>query len=134
MSRGAALPATLFALAITSAMAVGGVHVARRHKSSAVDRNAATTLRPLSEALAVNAVATWDSAARAGQPVGSTVVLDSTANASVWVTRTREQEYHIVSEARTRRPPIFYRRIAVTVVVTGGRPRPAFPRAWTLLP
>lgn len=134
MTRGAALPATLFALAITSAMAVGGVHVARRHKASTLDRNAASVLRPRSEALAVNAIASWDSVARAEQLIGTTATVDSSAAAAVWVTRTREMEYLIVAEARTPRRPTFYQRIGVTVVVQAGRPRLPFPRAWTLLP
>lgn len=134
MNRGAALPATLFALAITSAMAVGGIHVARRHKASTLDRNAGSVLRPRAEALAVSAIATWDSVARAEQAIGATVTLDSSADATAWVTRTRELEYQIVAEAHTLRRPVFYQRIGVTVVLRAGRPRLPFPRAWTVLP
>ena len=119
---------------MTSAMAVGGVHIARRHKAAALDRNAAAILRPRAEALAVEAIARWDSAGRAQQLIGSTVVLDSSAGAAVWVTRTRDLEYLIVAEARTSRRPTFHQRIGVTVVVAAGRPRPAFPRGWAVLP
>ena len=134
MSRGAALPATLLALAITSAMAVGGMYVSRRHSASVAESNAALELRPLAERAAIEAVAQWDSAARAIQPVGVTNPLFGPAGTSSWITRTGELEYLVVAEARTTRRPALYHRIGLTVVVSGGLPQLPFPRAWTQLP
>ena len=133
MSRGAALPATLFALAITSAMAVGGLHVAHRHKAATLDRNAATVLRSRSETLVVTALASWDSLARAQQPIGVTAA-DSGAGFAVWLTRTSELEYLIVAEVRTGTRPVLYHRVGATVVIVAGRPRLPFPRAWSQMP
>lgn len=134
MRKGAALPATLFALAITSAMAVGGLYVARRHKASVLDGAVAATLRPRAESAVVEAVVGWDSLARAEQAIGSSVTLDSTADLGIWVTRTGEFGYLVVAEARTRTPPPFHHRIGLSLVVSAGRPQMPFPRAWTLLP
>ena len=134
MKRGVALPATLFALAITSAMAVGGVYVARRHKAATLDAAATAMLRPRAENAAIEALVSWDSVGRAQQLVGVTVTLDSSAGRSVWVTRTAEGQYLIVAEARTRAAPIFYHRVGLSVVLSGSRARLPFPRAWSLLP
>lgn len=132
--RGAALAATLFALAITSAMAVGGAYVARRHSASTMSATVAASLRPRAENAAIDAFVSWDSVARAQQPVGSTVTLDSTIESGLWVTRTTDLDYLIVSESRTRTRPFFYHRIGLSIVLEAGRPRLPFPRAWTLLP
>lgn len=134
MNRGAALPATLFALAITSALAVGGVYVARRHKASALDESAAAMLRPRAESLAIDALVSWDTIARSGQLVGATVMLDSSAETRVWVTRTTSDQYLIGAEALSRTTPVFQHRIGLWVVVAAGRARPAYPRVWSLLP
>ena len=134
MSRGAALPATLFALAITSAMAVGGLYVTRRHATAAAESNAALALRPLAERAAIDAVVQWDSAARAQQPIGVTETLSGPPGTLLWVTRSGELEYLVVAEARTERRPALYHRIGLSLVVSEGRPRLPFPRAWTLLP
>jgi hypothetical protein len=131
---GAALPATLFALAMTSAMAVGGVHVARRHAASAAGMSAAASLLPAAERAAIAAVAAWDTLARSQQPVGLTVELPRSADASVWVTRTAELEYLVVAEAESSSRPAQYHRIALTVVIREGAVRLPFPRAWSLLP
>ena len=134
MTRGAALPATLFALALTSALAVGGLYVARRHKSATLDAAAATVLRPSAESAAIDAFVSWDSVARADQLVGTTVTMDSTVERAVWITRTTDDQYLIVSEARTTRSPIFYHRVGLSVVISAGQRRLPYPRAWSLLP
>ena len=134
MRPGAALPATLFALAITSAMAVGGLYVARRHATAVAESNVALALRPLAERVAIDAVVQWDSVARAIQPVGVTNVLPAPAGTGCWITRTGELEYLVVAEARTAQRPALYHRIGLSVVVSAGQPRLPFPRAWTLLP
>lgn len=134
MSRGAALPATLLALSMTSALAVGGLYVARRHAASSADMSAAIGLAPAAERGAVEAVVQWDSAARADQFIGVTQSLKTATDLEVWVTRTSELEYLVVAEARSQTRPVLYHRIGLTVVVAGGRPRLPFPRAWSLLP
>lgn len=134
MRPGAALPATLFALAMTSAMAVGGVHVARRHAASAAESNAAASLLPAAEGAVIAAFVAWDTLARAQQPVGASVEAPGNATVSVWVTRTAELEYLIVAEARTPSRPVQYQRVGLSVIIRGGVPRLPFPRAWALLP
>jgi hypothetical protein len=134
VSRGAALPATLLALSMTSALAVGGLYVARRHAASSADMSAAISLAPGAERAAVEAVVHWDSVARADQFIGVTQSLKSAPEVDVWITRTTGLEYLIVAEARSRTRPTLYHRIGLTVVVQDGRPRLPFPRAWSLLP
>lgn len=134
MTRGTALPATLFAMAITSALAVGGLYVSRRHAATMSESNAALELRGRAERAAIEVVIHWDSAARAVQPVGVTEELSAPAGTSSWITRTGELEYLLVAESRTARRPALYHRIGLSVVMWGGRPRLPFPRAWTQLP
>ena len=134
MNRGVALPATLLALAMTSALAVGGLYVARRHAASAAELDAAISLVPGVERAVVDAVVQWDSLARAEQPIGVTQPLIAGPDVAAWVTRATELEYLIVAEARTRTRPVLYHRIGLTLVVQAGRPRLAYPRAWSLLP
>jgi hypothetical protein len=134
MTIGAALPATLLALSMTSALAVGGVYVARRHAATSAEMSAAVSLAPGVERAAVGAVIGWDSLARAEQPIGVTFPVTATPALDVWVTRTTELEYLIVAEARSETRPVLYHRIGLTVVLLDGRPRLAFPRAWSQLP
>ena len=132
--KGAALPATLFALAITSAMAVGGVFVVRRHLASSLEGDAGFALRPSAELAAVRVIAAWDSVARANQPIGQSETLSETPSATVSIVRTGELEYFIVVTARTATRPVLYHRLGLSVVMEGGKARLPFPRAWTLLP
>lgn len=134
MSTGAALPATLLALSMTSALAVGGVYVARRHAATSAEMSAGITLAPASERAAVSALIQWDSLARAEQPVGVTMSLSSAPELDVWVTRTSELEFLVVAETRSRSRPVLYHRIGLTVVIRDGRPKLPFPRAWSQLP
>ena len=134
MRFGAALPATLFALAMTSAMAVGGVYVARRHAASAAETSNAASLLAAAERAAIDAFVSWDTLARREQPIGPSVELRPGAHATVWVTRTAELEYLVVAEARSATRPAQFHRIALSVVIRAGAPRLPFPRAWALLP
>ena len=119
---------------MTSALAIGGLYVARRHAASSAHMSSVIGLAPAAERAAVDAVIQWDSAARADQLIGLTEPLKSTTDLEAWVTRTTELEYLVVAEARSHTRPILYHRIGLTVVVIGGRPRLPFPRAWSLLP
>ena len=134
MRWGAALPATLFALTMTSAMAVGGLYASRRHVASSAENAAATSLLPAAERGLVLSVAAWDSASRMQQAIGSTEPLSGAPGTSVWVTRTAELEYLLVAEAVSVTRPPLHHRIALSVVIDRGVPRLAFPRAWTQLP
>ena len=134
MTRGAALPATLFALAMTSAMAVGGMYVARRHVASTVEESVAASLLPAAERAAIDVLVSWDTLARRQQPLGLPVEAAGAPDAPVWVTRTAELEYLIVAEATTGNRPRQYHRIGISVVIRGGTPRLPFPRAWVQLP
>ena len=62
MSRGAALPVVLFALAMASALAVGGLFVARRLVASAQTSQRGSGIETVAESILVMAVANWDSA------------------------------------------------------------------------
>lgn len=134
MTRGAALPATLFALAMTSAMAVGGLYVARRHVASSLETNASLALRPAAERAAIETIVQWDSVARADQFIGTTTMLREAAGLGVWITRTAELEYVVVAESRSATRPALYHRLTLSIVVSAGRPGLAFPRAWAQLP
>jgi hypothetical protein len=134
MRSGAALPATLLALSLTSALAVGGVYVARRYAATSAEMTAAVGLAPGVERAAVGVVVHWDSLARSQQPIGVTFPLTATPELDVWITRTTELEFLIVSEARSRTRPVLYHRIGLTVVLRDGRPQLPFPRAWSQLP
>ena len=134
MKTGVALPATIFALAMTSAMAVGGVYVARRHAASASEESVAASLLPAAERGAIDVLVAWDTVSRAQQPIGMAMPVSQAPTATVWVTRTSEFEYLIVSEASSGPRPTQRHRIGLSVVTTGAVPRLPFPRAWTLLP
>lgn len=138
-SRGAALPVVLLALAMSSALAVGGVYVARQLASAASLGQRASTLGPTAEALLVTAYASWDSVGRADQPVGSTTDLPPLSDAAGvraigWVTRTGLDQYWLVAEASLTHKPLLRTRLGLVVSTAHGRPRPIPRRAWAELP
>lgn len=119
---------------MTSALAIGGLYVARRHAASSAELNAAVGLVPGVERAAVEALIQWDSLARTEQFIGVTQPLKTSPEVDVWVTRTTELEYLVVAEARSGTRPNLYHRIGLTVTVQDGLPGLPFPRAWSLLP
>lgn len=138
MKPGAALPAVLFAMAMMSALTVGGAYVARQLAGSARLGHRGAELQPSAEASLVNTIATWDSTARAEQPIGSVFAVTSEPAAplptDVWITRTGPALYWLVSEASNESKPVLRRRIGVLVSVANGAPRLVSHRAWTELP
>ena len=138
MRRGAALAAVLFATAITSALVVGGVFVARQQAAKARFGNRAVAVQPFAEEALVMAIASWDSAARATQLIGETQPLATSSlgpiAAEVWVTRTSTAVYWLVAEATSPGSPALRRRIGALVRVVSDTPRLVVPRAWSELP
>jgi hypothetical protein len=137
MRSGAALPAVLFAVAMTSALAVGGAYVARQLAASARFGQRGAELQTNAEASLVNTIATWDSA-RAGQQVGIevpvTVQQAAAIRTDLWITRTGPTLYWLVAEASSGVKPVLRRRIGVLVSVANGTPRLVSDRAWSDLP
>jgi hypothetical protein len=138
MKRGAALPAVLFAIAITSALAVGGAYIARQQAAVARLSARATSLTPAAEAALVSAIVSWDSAARAEQPVGTTQSVAASTLPSlasqVWITRASTGVYWLVAESATSQRPALKSRIGVLIQASEGAPRLAPVRPWADLP
>jgi hypothetical protein len=138
MSRGAALPVVLFALAMVSALSVGGLFVAQRQAVSAQTSQRGSGIETVAESILVTAVANWDSAARSSQPIGTTWSLGTSITpflrASGWITRSSALDYWIVAEASETSKPLLRRRLGVGIRCENGRPRLASPRAWLDLP
>jgi hypothetical protein len=135
MRLGAALPAVLFALTMTSALAVGGAFVSRQQAAAARFAERGGELHPLAERVLVETIAAWDSASRANQPVGSVAPMASASPlTAVWVTRASQQLYWLVGEAATASKPVLRRRIGVLVRDSSGAPKLVPSPAWTELP
>ena len=138
MSRGLTLPVVLFALAMTSALAVGGAYVTRQLASVASTEERGALLAPSCEGALVDAIASWDSVARAQQPVGAVAPLASSSaphlTTTAWITRISSSAYWLVAESVDDRPPRLRRRTGVVVRVTNGAPNPVPMRAWHELP
>jgi len=146
--RGAALPAVILVLALTSALVVSGAFVSRRVAAAARTGLRESALEPECERLLVEAVAGWDSAGRSSQPLGSVEALASTplpgpgASSSsvprmethVWATRLTADVFWLVASARTTAAPVLQRRLGVVVRVKTGVPEVAAPRGWGTLP
>ena len=129
MRRAAALPSVLLTVALTSALAAGSVYVSRQFIAGARLTTGALQLQPTVETSLSNALASWDSSARASQPIGSTVAL-----ADAWVTRLTENLYLLVAEASRAQAPTLLRRSGVLTTTYGGTPRPVPERAFFDLP
>lgn len=138
MNRGMTLPAVLFALALTSALAVGGAYVTRQLASVAGTQERGALLEPLNERALVDVLATWDSVARAQQPVGATSEMAPSVSphtqTTVWITRISSSSFWLVAASLDDRPPTLRRRIGVVVRVANGTPGLVPERAWHELP
>jgi len=138
MKRGTSLPVVLFALAMTSALAVGVAFVTRQlARVTAIDERGAL-LEPLCEGALVDAVASWDTVARAQQPVGAAAEWPQSATLHVrtntWITRISSSSYWLVAESIDDRQPTLRRRIGIAVRMTNGAPGLVPERAWVELP
>jgi hypothetical protein len=138
MRKGAALAAVLFAVAMTSAMAVGGAYVARQQASHARFAMRSSSILPATEEALATAMAGWDSVAQAEQPIGSElsvpVVSQPGIATRVWITRTDNNLYWLVAESESLLKPTLRRRLGVLVHVSAGAPAPVPLRAWVELP
>lgn len=138
MRRGAALPAVLMAMAVTSALVVGGSYVARQQMASTRLASRAALVQPSAENALVNVIANWDTLMRSQQPVGSAVRLASAQQSNIltdiWVTRSSPAVYWLTAESGSGTPPALKRRIGVLVRLSNGYPRPVSRRAWADLP
>ena len=138
MNRGMTLPAVLFALALTSALAVGGAYVTRQIASVARTEERGALLEPLTERALVDVIASWDSVARAQQPVGATTEMAPSVTPHVrttaWITRISPSSFWLVAASFDDRPPTLRRRIGVVVRVAHGAPGLVPERAWHELP
>jgi hypothetical protein len=136
--RAAALPAVLLALALTSALVVGGVHVARAAHTRARLAESATGLQSATERALVELVAAWDTAGRAAMPTGTVVVEPNASlegvSVAVQVTRLNEHTYWLVAEANSSTPHGIRTRVGLLVRAAEGRIGPVSGPAWTHLP
>ena len=138
MRRAAALPFVLFVLALTSALAVSGSFVARQLAASANASQRGAELEPMCERALVDALAQWDSVARAEQIIGSVANLSESEahgiRTNAWITRIGENTFWLVAESiRDARPPM-RRRIGVLVRLSDDSPRLVAERAWSEFP
>lgn len=137
-SRGAALPAVLFTVAIGSALVVGGAYLTRQLAATAATAHRGAGIEPAAELAIVAELAGWDSAGRSDQVVGATTasppqVLEG-ASVRLWVTRLSARTYWIVAEARGRGKPLLQRRLGALVDWEPGA-LPLVPiRGWAELP
>jgi hypothetical protein len=138
MRRGAALPAVLLALTLTSALAVGGAFVARQHAGMARLSLQGMELLPAAEEALVNAIVQWDSSARESQPVGTAMAIQVTEEpprrVDVWVTRTTPWQFWLVAQTTNGVRPVLRRRLGVVVTTSTGVPRIVTARGWAELP
>ena len=128
----------LFALAMASALAVGGGYVTRQLAASARAMQRGAESEPMSERALVEAAASWDSAARANQPVGTAASFPATSTDGVrtnaWITRISPSAYWLVAESTADIRPVLRRRIGLLIRVSHGVPAPVPERAWSELP
>jgi hypothetical protein len=138
MRNGAALPAVLLAITMTSALAVGGAFVSRQQAAAARFAGRGEALLPAAELALIHTVGSWDLAARDSQPVGTSASLATPSRpgpvTEIWVTRASLALYWVVVDARTTVQPVFRRRIGVLVEVFSDGPRVIPLRGWSDLP
>jgi hypothetical protein len=138
MKRGAALPAVILALTLTSALAVGGAFVARQHAAMARVSLQGIELLPAAEEALVNAIARWDTATMDAQPVGNVMTFpvreESERRVEVWATRTGRWQFWLVAQATSGVRPVLRRRLGVVVTTSTGVPRLSAGRGWAELP
>ena len=135
---GAALPAVLLAMALMSALVVGGVYAARTLRIGARLARSSTELYSPVERVLVEAVARWDSTGRAAMPIGAAesgpqVSIDGIP-VTIAATRLNERTYWLVAEAQGPASHRIASRLGVLVRVVEGRIRPVPGPAWTRLP
>lgn len=135
---GAALAAVLLAMALTSALVVGGVYASRSMVVSArFSRTASSVESPAVRAL-LTMVAHWDSAARTEQLPASEVAMPPEVidgiRVATWITRLSPGTWWLVAETADENDPGFTRRIGLLVHESAGVASVVRGPAWTQLP
>lgn len=134
---GAALPIVLLAIALVSALAVGSLSVSRALAGAARLPSAGTTLQGAAERALTGLVVSWDTTARAAQPVGVVVAAPPRSEEGVmvtsWTTRIGERTWWLVAEA-TMESPALRRRLGLVIHMKLGAATPVPVRAWATLP
>jgi hypothetical protein len=138
MRRGTAIPIVLFALAMASALAVGGAYVTRQLAAAARASQRGAGSEPMSERALVEAAVSWDSVTRANQAVGTVASLPTSSTDGVrtnaWITRISQSAYWLVAESAADTRPVLRRRIGLLIRVSNGVPALVPERAWSELP
>ena len=138
MRRGSALPLAIFALALIAALVLGTTFITRRLAADARLAERSATVGPLAEQAVVDALAAWDSASRAAQPVGAVASLSLVRGQGVTTTvsaiRLTTSLYWIVGGSQSGSRPVLGRRFGVLVSTLGGAPALVPGRAWGDLP
>lgn len=134
---GAALPMVLLAIALMSALAVGSLSVSRAVAGSARLPSRGATLHGLAEGALTALVASWDTTARAAEPVGVVRPLPARsehgATVTAWTTRIGDRTWWLVAEATMASPPL-RRRLGLVIHMKQGVAVPVPARAWATLP
>lgn len=135
---GAALAAVLFAMALTSALVVGGVYASRSMVTSARFSRTASSIESPAERALLTIVVQWDSATRAEQLPGLEVaasleVIDGITVAA-WITRLSARTWWLVAESAGETGPRFTRRMGLLVHDSAGVVNAVPGPAWVQLP
>lgn len=135
---GVALPTVLFSMAMTGALVVGGVYVARQQGSTARLARTATELHAPVERVLVRNVTAWDTAGRSALVIGAVVVESPVTVEDVLVTtrirRLNQHTYWLVAEAATSSSYGIQSRLGLLVHSGEGRIQPVPGAAWTRIP
>jgi hypothetical protein len=138
MRPATAVPIAIFALAMIALLVIGTSFVTRRLSADAHLAEQSAALAPVAEQAIIEAIAGWDSVARAAQPVGaSSVLADGLADGgarTVSATRLSPSLYWVVGAASSGSPTVLKRRVGVLVTTRTGAPALVSGRAWGDLP
>lgn len=138
MRRAAALVVVLVALALATALTVGGTFLARQLAAGPRWSQIGADLEAAAERALADAIAAWDSVARGDQPLGFSAELaerrDAATMTRVWITRSSERGYWLVAESMTTGNLKLRRRLGASVVSEGGQAVLLPQRGWIELP
>lgn len=135
---GVALPAVLFAVALTSALVVAGAYAARTSNARARLARTATELQAPVERALIDLVVGWDTTVRAAMPIGTTSpeptrMIEGVSVAS-WITRLNVYTWWVIAEGASSAAPSSRSRMGVLIRAGDGRIFPVSGPAWTRLP
>jgi hypothetical protein len=130
---GAALAAVLFIMAMAAALVVGAAYTARSAVASVRLGSRAGDTEAYTERALMAVIANWDTTARRGQPIGSSVQLLE-SGVPVRITRLGAGLYLAMGEAQQDFPHPLRRRMAVLIREDSTGAAPLADRGWALLP